>query len=78
MIARNETFTAVVENQDGEDVKVLVEYESNWQSAEPDVGCSGGYTYTVVGAIVEDTGFDYDYTQQEAEWWETKINQIGN
>ena len=51
------------------EVPILVEYESEWQGAEKDVGVSAGHIIHIYGATVEETGEPYDYQSEEEEYW---------
>ena len=61
-------------DEDDNDINVVVEYDSEYQPAERDVGImSGGYAVGICGATIEETGKPYDYSSNEEERWCEKI-----
>jgi len=68
--------TGWIETEDDEiEIPVTVWYESEYVSAEPDVGGSAGYIVYILGAVEEETGKAYDYSDREEESWSEEISE---
>tara|TARA_R110000822_G_C15079073_1_gene469447 strand:- start:377 stop:610 length:234 start_codon:yes stop_codon:yes gene_type:complete len=70
---RTEFWTDVGCDKNENDIAVVVEYESEYERAEPDVGLSAGYVVYICNAVVEETGKPYNYNHYEQEKWQEKI-----
>ena len=65
-----------VETEDGEiEVPITVWFESEYVDAEPDVGGTAGHIVYIQGAIIEETGEAYDYSDNEEERWSNVISE---
>ncbi len=55
------------------EIPVIVEYETEYLEAEPDVGNFGGYIVHINSAICDAEGTLYDYSFEEEEMWSENI-----